>query len=75
MQEGRDQWFNSFFLDETSDNNVYRAEDPLFIYFWFTGKPRDGAYHSGLRGYTAYTFKMFLIESDVFWCTADISLS
>jgi hypothetical protein len=42
MKEGRDQWLQP--LDEASDNNtaeIMDAEDPLFILYFGSGKPRE----------------------------------
>jgi acetyl-CoA synthetase len=72
MKEGRDIWLQPL-LDGASDNSVAEimdSEDPLFILYLGSGKPKG----SGYMVYTAYTFKNVFNyeENDIFWCTADI---
>ncbi len=79
MVKGRDHWLQPLLDNAYGDNvaEIMNAEDPLFILYTSgsTGKPK-GMVHTtaGYMVYTAYTFKNVFqyIESDVYWCTADI---
>jgi len=79
MREGRDFWLHTELESAPKDcpAEAMDSEDPLFILYTSgsTGKPK-GVVHScaGYMVYAGYTFRNVFqcLESDVFWCTADL---
>ncbi len=79
MQQGRDFWVHSELetVEKDCPAEAMDSEDPLFILYTSgsTGKPK-GVVHScaGYMVYAGYTFRNVFqcLESDIFWCTADL---